>query len=165
MAIQCDTLRRDPLEGYPSGRRRAVNRGLVPLLHPAPGFLLWGGYASMRSSISPPASSVLLCRYGFRLALISRPRPCMMSWSCSRSFRAETFSLMSLHMDSDIQPFFLASLYFVLGISLRRAAKIPSSLIGLVGGHIWRRMLLPRYLVCSLMGAIRRQPRTIKNLL
>ena len=36
--IQQNPLLRDPLEGYSSGRRRAVSRGLVPPLNPDPCF-------------------------------------------------------------------------------------------------------------------------------
>ena len=45
---------------------------------------------------------------------------------------------------------------------LRKAAKIPSSLVGSVGGRSGIFCLPMMYRVCSRYGALRKQPTTIK---
>ena len=55
-----------------------------------------------------------------------------------------------LHVDAKIQAFFRASCAFGFDISLRKAAKIMSSIVGVVRGQRGGRMQRPRYLVCSL---------------
>ena len=90
---------------------------------------LWRwGYIYRGVSISPPASTILLCRYAFRIALIVRSRRCMRDWSYARSHIAVTLVPESLHVASRIQLFFLASLVLRFRIALHRAANIPSSL-------------------------------------
>ena len=96
MAIQRNTLCRDLLESYPSRWRCAVNRGLVPPLHPVSGLLVEGGSASMSVSISPSTSSVLCRRSAFSIVLIMQTRPRVRYWSHAGSRRAETLLLTSL---------------------------------------------------------------------
>ena len=67
---------------------------------------------------------------------------------------------MSLRVSSKIHAFFLASRALGLGMALRRATKSLSSLVRVVGGRRGICVRHPRYLVCSLRGALRRHPRT-----
>ena len=59
---------------------------------------------------------------------------------------------MILHVYSEIRAFFLASWALGFWMALLRAAKSPSSLVGVVG--VWRSICvrLLRYLVCSFRG-------------
>ena len=69
---------------------------------------------------------------------------------------------MSLHVYSNIHSFLCRSLTWDFGTALRMAAKIPSSLVGSVGGRSGNFLLPLMYLVCSLSGVLRKQPTTIK---
>ena len=77
-----------------------------------------------------------------------------MDWSRTGYRHAVNLVSKSIHVASEIQAFFLVSLYLGFGIALRRAANIPSSLVRLVGGWIGRHMCLSRYLACSLIAAL-----------
>ena len=160
MAIQVDSLRCDLLEVKPSGRRRAVERSLIPPLHPVPGFLVDGGSTPSRLSISPPASSVLCIRSPFSIVLITRTRCRRRVWIHARSLRVDNLFSMSLHMHSKIQSFFLSSRDFGFGVALRRTTKSPSSIIGLIRGRRGIRVRRPSYSVCYLRGVLRRHPIT-----
>ena len=115
-----------------------------------------GVYEARSSSISSSASSILCLRYDFRIALIVRLRLLKRDWTHSRSFRADTLVLTSLHTAYDIQALLLASIAFNFGIALRRSAKSLSSLIRVVGGRRGYLMCRPRYWECSLRVALRR---------
>ena len=52
VAVQLHPLRRDPLKGYPSGRRSTVKCSLVPPLDPVPSFPVKGG--GPNPSVCPP---------------------------------------------------------------------------------------------------------------
>ena len=54
----------------------------------------------------------------------------MSDWYRAGYWCMETLVLTSLHMTAEIQAFFRASHAFGFVIALRRAAKIPSSLVG-----------------------------------
>ena len=84
-----------------------------------------------------------------------------MVWSRAGYKRVETFLLIILHVASNIQSLSLAFLDFCFEISLRSAAKSPSSLVRLFG--VWKagRVRRPGYLVCSLRGELQSQPRTM----
>ena len=69
--------------------------------------------------------------------------------------------LKILHVASKIQAFLLASFSLIFELSLRRSAKSQPSLVGVVRGLIGIRVRLPRYLVCSFMVVLRRQPKTM----
>ena len=141
LAIQSGTLRCDIIEGYLIRQQRAVEHSLVPPLHPAPSFLVGLWYKATSISISSPTSSILGRRSDFRLVLIARPRKRMRYFFCARSQCVETLVSTSLHVASNIQAFFLFSLALSFGISLHRAAKITSSLVGVVGVWIGRRVI------------------------
>ena len=68
---------------------------------------------------------------------------------------------MSLHVVSEIQEFYLASRGCAFGTAFRRATKSWSVLVGSPGGLTGHRLLPPRYLLCSVRGALGRQPRTM----
>ena len=114
-----------------------------------------GGSTPSSFSLTLPYSSAFCCQFPFRLALIAWPRHRRKVWLR----RAETLFLMSLHLSSKIQSFFLASCVFGFGVALWRAAKSLSFLVGEVGGQRWRRVLFLRYLLCFLRGVLRRHPR------
>ena len=85
----------------------------------------------------------------------------MMDWYQSGSRSVENLLSMSVHVASDIQVFFLASLAFGFGITLHMAEKIPYFLVGWLMGQRGRHMQLPRYSLSSFRGVLRRQPRTM----
>ena len=85
----------------------------------------------------------------------------MMDWSRAGSWRAENLASTILHMDPEIQALFLAYPAFGFGISLCKAAKNLSSIVGVVGGQRGICVRLPRYLSCLLRGALRRQTVTM----
>ena len=120
-----------------------------------------GGSALSRCSTSSPAVSTLRLLSPFRLAAIARLSLRIRVWYLSGFCRAETLSLTSLHVSSNIHPFFLLSLACSFGTSLRRAAKIPSSRVGSESGRRGSRLRPVRYFVCSLSRALRRHPSTI----
>ena len=64
-------------------------------------------------------------------------------------------------MASEIQAFSLASYAFIFSMALRRAVKILSSLVGVVGGLKWSRLRPPSYLECSLREVLWTQPSII----
>ena len=113
-----------------------------------------GEYEARSTSISPPASYVLRRRSAFKLALIMWLRRWMSDWYRAGYWCMETLVLTSLHMTAEIQAFFRASHAFGFVIALRRAAKIPSSLVGVFRGRRGSRVHHPRYLVCSLRLAL-----------
>ena len=80
---------------------------------------------------------------------------------CAGVRRAQTLLSTFLHMSIDIHTFFLDSLVFGLGMDLRMASKSLSSLVGVVGGQRGIYVHLPRYLVCSVRGDLRRHHRNI----
>ena len=84
----------------------------------------------------------------------------MREWSLVGSRRAETLLSTSLHMVSDIHTFFRASLNLGFKTALRRSAKSPSSLVGVVRGWRGDCLILLRYLEYFLRSALRRHPRT-----
>ena len=73
----------------------------------------------------------------------------------------ETLLSTIFHVASEIHMFSLASRACSFEMALRRAAKILSSLVGVVGGRRGRYLRPPRYLECYLREALRRQSRTI----
>ena len=119
-----------------------------------------GGSAPISASTSSPAVSTCLFLSPFRLAVIYRLSLQILVWSLAFC-RLETLLSTSLHVSSKIDPLFLLSLACGFGTSLRRAAKIPSSCVGSAGGRRGRRLSPVRYLVCSLSGALQRNPRII----
>ena len=123
---------------------------------------LWrGGPAPNRRSIYLPVSSVRRLLSLFWVAFIVRPRSWVWTWSLAESRRTETILLTSLHMSSNINAFYLASLAFVLKMDLCRATKSTSSIVGVVRGQRVSRVRLPRYLVCFLRGELWRHSRTM----
>ena len=84
----------------------------------------------------------------------------MRDWYLAGSRHVETLLLTSLHMFAEICAFFLVSRAFGLGMDLSKAAKSPSYLVGVVRGRRGICVRHPRYLVCSLRGALQRHPRT-----
>ena len=123
---------------------------------------LWRGGSSPSSrSISSPASSIHRLLSPLRLVLIERPRHRMRDWYLSRTWRAETLLSMSLRISAGVHAFLLASQAFGLGMVLRRAAESPSSLVGVVRGQRGVCMRRPSYLLYSLMGPLRKHPRTV----
>ena len=57
-------------------------------------------------------------------------------------------------MASEIHAFSLASRAWVFGTALRRAAEIPSSVLGVIVGRRRSRLCFPSYLECYLRGAL-----------
>ena len=96
----------------------------------------WSGGCDPSSvCTSAPASSAHRLLSPFKLAAIARPNLQIRDWYFVGSWRAETLFLTSLHVDSEIHAFLLASCDWGFGTALRRAAKIPSSFIEAVGGR------------------------------
>ena len=119
-----------------------------------------GGSNPISFSTSLPASSDLYILSLFKIDTIARPNLQKRDCSFTGYWRVETLFSASLNTASDIHMFSLASQARGFGTALRRAAKIPSSLVGVVGGWRWSRLRLPNYLAFSLREALRRQPRT-----
>ena len=69
--------------------------------------------------------------------------------------------LISLHIDSKIQYFFLAYLAFVFRINLRMVAKSLPSLVGVIEGQRGSHVGHPIYWDCSLRVSLRRQSETV----
>ena len=120
-----------------------------------------GGSAPSSCLTSSPAVSTLHLLSPFRLSAIARLSLRILVWSLVGFRRAETLSSTSLHVSSDIHPFFLLSLACGFGTALRRAAKILSSCLGSDGGQRVICLRPVRYFVCSLLGALQRHPSTV----
>ena len=112
------------------------------LFNPSQAYQWRGRSDSSSVSIYFPASSVLHLLLPFRLAAIALPNLRIRAWSFTGSCLAENLSSKSIHVNSDIHAFFLASRSWGFGTALRRAAKIPSSLVGAVGGRRGGRLRL-----------------------
>ena len=85
----------------------------------------------------------------------------MRIYSHTRSWRTEILVSASLHVDYDIQEFFLASLALGFRTALSKAAKSLSSLIGVVGGQRGIHTSRPKYLAFFLRVTLQRHPRTM----
>ena len=120
-----------------------------------------GGYDPSSVSTSLPASSARFHLSPLRLDAMVHTNLRMRAWYFAGSRRAETLLSTSLHMAFKIHTFYLASCAWGFGTALRRAAKIPSSLVRAVGGRRRIRLRPPRYFVCYLRGELRRNPRTM----
>ena len=115
------------------------------------------------SSVSTSCPTVSTLRFLSPCSLYRMARPSL--WILTQTpvpLHAETLSLTSLHVSSEIHSFLCWSLPWGFGTDLRRAAKIPSSLVGSVGGRSGDFRLPAMYRVCSLSGALRTQPTTMK---
>ena len=120
-----------------------------------------GGSDPISVSTYAPTSSALCFLSSCNFAFMARPN-LQINVSYYAIYRhAEKLLSTSLHVTADIHMFFLAPWDCGFGTALSRAAKIPSSLVGEVGG--WRDSQLrpSRYLAWSLRGALCRQPRTM----
>ena len=120
-----------------------------------------GGSAFTNASTSAPASSALRFRSAARLFFTASPICRVNACPYRGSRSAETLSSMSLHVFSEIQAFRLASRGYAFRTALRRDAKSWSAHVGFTGGLTGHRFLPPRYLLCSVRGALGRQPRTM----
>ena len=126
-----------------------------------------GGVNSHSSRyISFPASSVRRRLSSLRITFIAQPSIRMWAWYLAGSWSTENLSSKSLHVYANTHAFFLASLAYLaslalgLEMDLLRAAKITSSLVGMVRGRRGICVRLSMYSVCYLRGALRRHPRT-----
>ena len=119
------------------------------------------GSSPSNISTSDPAVSTICLLSPFRLAVIAPLSLRIWVWSFAGFCHTETLLLMSLHVSSDIHPFFLLSCACSFGTALCRSAKIPSYCLGEDG--VWRgsRLRPVRYCLCALSGALQRQPITI----
>ena len=111
----------------------------------------FGGSAPINVSTYSPAISTLLFISPLRLAAIAWLSLQIFAYTLAPC-RTETLSLMSLHISSDIHSFVLRSLTCGFGTALRRAAKMPSSLVGLVGGLSGSFLRPPELLNMLLLG-------------
>ena len=120
-----------------------------------------GGPAPTISSTSAPASSALRFRCAALLTLTALPSHLFSACPFHGSRHAETLSLTSLHVSSNIHVFFLAARGCNFGTAPRRAAKRLSTRVGFVGGLTGHCFLPLKYLMCSVREVLGRQPRTM----
>ena len=134
-----------------------VGCDLVTSLHPVPCFIVEGGSDVRRESILPLSVSAIRLRSAFGLDAIWFLRRRMRPWWRAKSQHAENIVSTSLHVSAKINMFFFDSHDLGLGNYQQRAAKILSSLVGVVGG--WRGVCMrrPRYFAYYLMVVLWRQ--------
>ena len=155
VAVEVDLFRRDLLSvAQAGGGARSIAALYHPLscCHPSCGI---GGSAQSSALTSSPAVSTLCLLSPFRFYVIAPLSLQICVWYIVFR-RAETLLSTSLHVSSDIHPFFLRFLACAFGTALRRATEIPSSCVGSGGGQRGSCLRPMRYLVYSLSGALRR---------
>ena len=99
MVIQRNPLRRDPLDGKSSGRRRAIGRILVTTIHPVTGLLVEGEeYEVRRYKTSPLAVSAHHRWSASKIAAIWKLRHWRRIWLRAGYKLTDNIMSMSFHM-------------------------------------------------------------------